>query len=1039
MKNDTRYVFGTNNTAGILQITQKGRRLTKWTTDDAWRSAWNSLPYKANRKCYFEFVQLSPNPLVYGAGGLFFGVTQPVLNLNDYPGMYATGFGFYLVPDGTVHKYQSATGLGTITTWAANDIFGVAFDPTTGKLWLAKNNVWLASGDPVAGTNPVVTLGTDIVYYVGYSQYNPQVGLFNFDAEDLLFAPPEGFYTYGASSILDYGKLCGIASWPLNEITGSVVTDSKNSLIGTLSGSPSLNQLGVFFESTAQAIQFDGVDDKIDFPDIVLSGTVMASSWSVDFFVKVISASADDVLLYMGSTTSDKSDQIAIVVGPTDDRYLKVLFHDSTNTALTSLVATAASLGTFGSWSKWLHVALVKSGTDTCTLYVNGVQMDSQSIVGLPTVARTVFRAACDEGSNYSNILLCSVTVYNSAMTAHLVNKRFFEAVHRLTYYSAQALGFSTVGYWSLAETTGLTVYDLSAQSRNGALYGTVTYAEQSARVLADSERSMRFDGATTCVEFADASWNKITSNLSVSAWVMHDGTAATADEGILTKYIHDTGYTNQRAYALVWQADNKIRFYVSVDGSAVQSVVTTAALSLNTLYHVVAVYTPGSKLELYINGTINATVIGSVPASLYASNAPLYIGNHLYLRTTSNVVSYFSGWLSHVTLHNIILTASYVNTLYKQGIEDNFINNISLVTLNPSDKSEAITLTNNNFSAYSVSSWRGVRTTLGRRYGKFYFEVWYPIESNYVAMALGGSLVTSGAGLEDLVFNSVHKPFAFFGDTDGDNPIVILGNRNQTSYLITVDSFTKPPVVLGFAVDFDTGCIWFAYNNTWIASGNPETGANPTIINSIYGIRLFPALYIYKNDSARATIALAQQLCIYAPPNGFLHWDQSGAVIADAKTKRVSKTQLEVIHSTPIVPTTRVSKTQMEVVHQTPSQSSTMNWARLLTSLIYQHTLSEMLYTHHLYAIVKKPSASTVYKLSGVVTLATHAVQRYVRAHKMTDGTVVGTTTSHPTTGYFEILTNYNKECYIIAFDDLDSPDLSSLIYDRVLPIQVV
>jgi hypothetical protein len=78
------------------------------------------------------------------------------------------------------------------------------------------------------------------------------------------------------------------------------------------------------------------------------------------------------------------------------------------------------------------------------------------------------------------------------------------------------------------------------------------------------------------------------------------------------------------------------------------------------------------------------------------------------------------------------------------------------------------------------------------------------------------------------------------------------------------------------------------------------------------------------------------------------------------------------------------------------------------------------------------------VYKLAGTVKLSVTPLQRTVRAHKSADGAVLGTAVSNAETGYFEITTDYTQECYVVCFDDPASPDLQSIIYDRVFPVLV-
>lgn len=70
-------------------------------------------------------------------------------------GMY-TSVGSYR----SLNGYKANGSGGSVaygSSWTAGDVIGVALDLPGGKIWFAKNGVWQASGDPVAGTNAAFT------------------------------------------------------------------------------------------------------------------------------------------------------------------------------------------------------------------------------------------------------------------------------------------------------------------------------------------------------------------------------------------------------------------------------------------------------------------------------------------------------------------------------------------------------------------------------------------------------------------------------------------------------------------------------------------------------------------------------------------------------------------------------------------------------------------------------------------------------------------------------------------------------------------
>ena len=94
-------------------------------------------------KWYFEFTATSANNQ--------FGVALISSIYNAYVGGDSASYG-YFANDGNKYNNGSATAYGS--TYTTNDVIGVAYDASAGKLYFSKNGTWQNSGDPTAGTNP---------------------------------------------------------------------------------------------------------------------------------------------------------------------------------------------------------------------------------------------------------------------------------------------------------------------------------------------------------------------------------------------------------------------------------------------------------------------------------------------------------------------------------------------------------------------------------------------------------------------------------------------------------------------------------------------------------------------------------------------------------------------------------------------------------------------------------------------------------------------------------------------------------------------
>ena len=68
--------------------------------------------------------------------------------------------------------------------------------------------------------------------------------------------------------------------------------------------------------------------------------------------------------------------------------------------------------------------------------------------------------------------------------------------------------------------------------------------------------------------------------------------------------------------------------------------------------------------------------------------------------------------------------------------------------------------------------------------------------------------------------------------------------------------------------VAFKEGKVWFGINNTWIGSGNPATGANPTY-NNIAGQDFRFLITVYQNNALE--LNFGQKSFNYTPPTGFV------------------------------------------------------------------------------------------------------------------------------------------------------------------------
>ena len=163
-------------------------------------------------KWYWEFTNGTTagpyTPVIFGISTLDGPITNnsTVLRLAAY--IYTDGGSNW-----TASSYINGTNVSYITTQfrsaAIGDIFQVAYDAATGKVWFGKNNTWYdgvnsTTGSPSTGANPVFTLPvgspmTPSIANVG-ATYS---GTLNCGQRPFSYTPPTGFKSLTTTNLQD--------------------------------------------------------------------------------------------------------------------------------------------------------------------------------------------------------------------------------------------------------------------------------------------------------------------------------------------------------------------------------------------------------------------------------------------------------------------------------------------------------------------------------------------------------------------------------------------------------------------------------------------------------------------------------------------------------------------------------------------------------------------------------------------------------------------------------------------------------------------
>jgi hypothetical protein len=146
-------------------------------------------------KWYFEMTMATN---VSSTADFMVGISNTASNMiTTYTGQKSDSYAAYSSGGNTsLIKLNNNIFYSTDATQVASgDVIGIAFDLDNLRFWIAKNGVWVDSGNPSAGTNPGFTLvsGTYVPSCRASGGTGNSSGNLNFGQQPYAYAPPTGF------------------------------------------------------------------------------------------------------------------------------------------------------------------------------------------------------------------------------------------------------------------------------------------------------------------------------------------------------------------------------------------------------------------------------------------------------------------------------------------------------------------------------------------------------------------------------------------------------------------------------------------------------------------------------------------------------------------------------------------------------------------------------------------------------------------------------------------------------------------------------
>lgn len=190
---------------------------------------------------------------------------------------------------------------------------------------------------------------------------------------------------------------------------------------------------------------------------------------------------------------------------------------------------------------------------------------------------------------------------------------------------------------------------DASGSSNNGTVYGAQLTTDR----FGNSNKSYSFDGINDWININNSTSLNPPSQITISAWVNTFGYNSSNASMIINKgWDQGPGHYD----LLVLKSSNKFRFVI---GSNL-FVESNSIINLNQWVFITATI-DNFTMKLYINGTLENTVLQNNKNSFGTNTDPLYIGKHDY----NNAPYYFNGKIDDVGIWNRVLTAEEIKFLY--------------------------------------------------------------------------------------------------------------------------------------------------------------------------------------------------------------------------------------------------------------------------------------------------------------------------------------------------------------------------------------
>lgn len=460
-----------------------------------------------------------------------------------------------------------------------------------------------------------------------------------------------------ATSLIGHWTMDGPdINWASGRLTDKSGQGNHGTVVGMATGTaPADGKVG-------QALNFDGTNDYINAGmGADITGAVTISAW-----VNGNGSEADDFIAGRGNTSTGAA---------STQQYL--LYYASTNQPAFRVSNGSAQISSLSGANgapdgRWFHLVGVYDGIDTTRLYLNGVQVDTDTSASFGSLNSSAIGIGIGSrqtgGSNFHSGLIDDVRIYNRAFSVSEISKLYQsgKVTHNVSLPGGNSLENNLLGWWTFDGpdvnwATGR-VFDKSVQGNSATI---INMSTTSSPVEGRIGQAFFFDGIDDVVSASSPTILDDVFPLSISAWIKPESYGEENQSGIVGKVTSGAGGSGWVFATLITQA--RVQFFVNCTGADMTGRSVADSLTTSDFgkwMHLVVTWDGScnkSGVQFFKNGVDISSSGGTDGSGDYvsdASNSFLIGANNIGPRT-------FDGAIDDVRFYNRVLSASEVKQLY--------------------------------------------------------------------------------------------------------------------------------------------------------------------------------------------------------------------------------------------------------------------------------------------------------------------------------------------------------------------------------------